>query len=329
MPRHCPELTLDLKRRSDVLYEDQPEWARRHAQDLVGSLTGHLPRPWHALADLVRLRTRGRFDPEIRAIARWVGVSWRRAMLGNVAPELALGRIAARPAPVVGVPGCSTLLLATPSGPVMARNMDFWPPELLARTSTLLRYRDAAGDRFLIAGWPGSVAVTTALSARGGFALATNALPFSGRVNPLGWPVLLCMRRILEDARSFEHALDLVLEARLAGPVAVILCGTRNDQRVVIEKTPARSALRRPDAPDAPLIATNHCLVLPRPRSIPHWFRTSAPRYDRLQELADGVRNPDDAGLLAMLTDPAVRQPFSAQHIIIRPAERTLLLWAA
>ncbi len=270
----------------------------------------------------------GRFDPEVRSIARWVDVSWRRAMLGNIAPELALGRLAARPCPV-GVPGCSTLLLATTSGPLMARNMDFWPPELLSRTSTLLRYRDALGDRFLIAGWPGSIAVASALSVRGRFALATNALPHSGRVDPLGWPVLLAMRRILEDARSFEHALDLVLRSRLAGPVAVILCGCRNDERAVIEKTPARTALRRPHRPGAPLVATNHYCVLPRPSTVPHWFRSSTPRYQRLLELADGLHNPDNDALLASLTDPGVRQTFTAQHMIIRPAEQALYLWAA
>lgn len=335
-------MTLDVSAAPGTWYAGQPDWARAHARDLVGTLTDHLPRAWHAFADLVRLRTRGRFDAEVRSIAAWAGVSWRRAMLANVAAELALGRLAARPRPAdgssasialdqrhSGLPGCSTMVLATPSGPVLARNMDFWPPEALSRTSVLLRYRDSEGERFVVAGWPGSVAVATGLSRRGGFALATNALPVSGRVNPLGWPVMLAMRRVLEDARSFEHALDLVARARLAGPVAVILCGPRNDERAVIEKIPRGVGVRRPQRDGAPLIATNDCRAVPPPSRIPAWFRTSGPRFDRLAELSDGSADPSDDHLLSMLTDSGVRQAFTAQHVIVRPADGVVRFWAA
>jgi len=335
-------MTLDLSGPPGSGYAGQPEWARAHARDLVMTFTEHLPRAWHALADLVRVRTRGRFDAEVRAIAAWAGVPWRRAMLGNVAAELALGRLAARPRPAdgadpplaldrshTGLPGCSTLALATPSGPVLARNLDFWPPEVLSRTSAVVRYRDAAGERFTVAAWPGSVAVATGLSHRGGFALATNAVPVGGRVNPLGWPVLLAMRGVLEDARSFEQALDMVVRARLAGPVAVILCGTRNEQRAVVERIPGRAGVRRPERDGAPLVATNDCRAVPPPARIPAWFRTSGPRFERLAALADGSVDPDDDRLLGMLTDPGVRQSFTAQHAIIRPGHGVVRMWAA
>jgi hypothetical protein len=58
---------------------------------------------------------------------------------------------------------------------------------------------------------------------------------------------------------------------------------------------------------------------------------TTCARYDALQEFFDGhrpERDVDDAELLYRLSDPRVIQGITAQHIILRPRERSVRLFA-
>ncbi len=78
----------------------------------------------YVIAQLARLRTCNRFHREIVAMARLAEVDWRQLMLANLSYDLVLAFM-----------GCSTIALPTAEGPVLARNMDWWPEDLLARAS--------------------------------------------------------------------------------------------------------------------------------------------------------------------------------------------------
>src|SRR4029077_14571897 len=105
------------------------------------------------LAYWVAVRTRNRFGAEFKAAARTIGADPRDIALANLSYDL-----------VVGALGCSTLVLPTPDGPVIARNMDWWPEGPLARASYLTRCTAGNDWRFSSAGFPGSVGVVTGLS---------------------------------------------------------------------------------------------------------------------------------------------------------------------
>ena len=141
--------------------------------------------------------------------------------------------------------------------------MDWWPEDVLARASCVVRFERQGEMQFCTAGWPGAVGVVTGLSARG-FAVALNAVMGPERFSRIGYPVLLHLRRVVEDARDFADALRMLARQRLIAPALFTLVGTANDERVVIERSPRRHALRWAEG-DAPLVATNDYRTLFRP----------------------------------------------------------------
>lgn len=309
-------LVLDVDQPVDRRLASIPEEAVVHARRLLEAVRREFPATVKGLADVVRLRTANRFHAEAAAAAEHVGVSWRDIILANVCYDLLLATF-----------GCSTAALATADGPVLARNMDFWPEDLLARATWGFRY--ARGDQGLVwlAGWPGGVGAVTGMSHTGRFALALNAAVGADGTDKTGYPVLLFLRCVLEDASGFEHALHLLSRQRLAASALITLVGMHNHQRVVIERTCRRHALRWPEG-DAPLIATNDYRLLDQPPDDPlnPLYRTACSRFDSLggfcTAFAAEGRVPDEA-LLYALTDPTVIQSITAQHVIMRPREGT------
>jgi hypothetical protein len=267
----------------------------------------------------VRLRTGNRFHAEACALARQVEATWREVMLANVSYDLVLAQF-----------GCSTVALATPAGPVVARNMDWWPEDILAQTSCVLRYRKQGELRFANAGWPGAIGVVTGLSARG-FAVVLNAVTCSEGMRKTGYPVLLHLRRVLEDADSFDEALAMLTNQALAASALVTLVGSANHERVVIERTPTRHAHRWPKG-DEPLVATNAYRMLEDGAAdalIP-LYGTACSRYDALTQFFgdQSAGSPiDDNRLLYILSDTSVIQGITAQHIIMRPGTKEIRLF--
>jgi hypothetical protein len=279
-----------------------------------------VPRKARLLAYWVALRTRNRFGREFKAAARVIGADPRDVALANLSYDL-----------VVGALGCSTVVLPTPDGPVVARNMDWWPEEPLARASYLIRCVEGTDWKFTSAGFPGAVGVVTGLSGRG-FAVILNAVTSPDPNCKTGYPVLLHLRRVVEDAADFNDALAMLSKQRLTTSALFTLAGSTNDQRVVVERAPRRHALRWA-RPNEPLITTNNYLLLDVPaaeRDAWDLERTSCGRYGRLCHLTS--RKPagepvTDEELLNWLTDAEVRQEITAQHVLIRPARGEMKLF--
>jgi hypothetical protein len=314
-----PTLDIDLAEPPSRRFAAIPTEAFALGRRLLDAVLREVPRGVRLAADWVRLRTGGRFQAEAVSLARQVNAGWRDVMLANISYDLVLASL-----------GCSTVALPTPGGPVVARNMDWWPEDLLARASYLVRCRRAGALQFANAGWPGAIGVVTGLSARG-FAVVLNAVLSPEGVRKTGYPVLLHLRRVLEDARDFDDALQMLCRQTLAAPALVTLAGTRNEQRVVVERTPTRHALRWPRGGE-PLVATNDYRLLDRPQTHagPEIYQTTCSRHDALCRFFAGHR-PDheveDAALLYILADPTVIQGITAQHIILRPRTREVRLF--
>jgi hypothetical protein len=306
-----PTVDLDLATPIGRLYDALPADVFHAGRSLLAVVMRDIPRPARALAYLVNLRTGGRFHREAVSLARQVEADWREVILANISYDLVLATF-----------GCSTVVLPTPSGPVVARNMDWWPEDALARASYLFRYFKDGKLRYANAGWPGAIGVVTGLSGRG-FAIVLNAVISSEGSSKTGYPVLLHLRRVLEDAEDFDAALKMLAQQHLASPALVTLVGSDNGQRVVIERTPTRHALRWANR-EEPLVATNDYRLLYKPvtRAGTEIYETTCGRYEALcrffaGHLADQEVN--DAALLYTLSDPTVIQTITAQHIIMRP----------
>jgi hypothetical protein len=314
-----PTIDIDVVQPLHRRYAGAPAEAFADARRLLNAVLREVPTGVRFVADWVRLRTANRFHAEAVALAAQVGAGWRDLMLANLSYDLILARM-----------GCSTVALATPSGPVLARNMDWWPEDLLAQTSYLIRCCRRGDLVYANAGWPGAIGVVSGLSARG-FALVLNAVVSPEGVRKTGYPVLLHLRRVLEDADDFDEALAMVRDQTLTSGGLITLVGTRNDQRVVVERTPNRHALRWARG-DEPLFTTNDYRLLARleMHDGPVIYQTTCSRYEALCRHFAGHRadrEAEDAALLYILSEPSVIQTITAQHVILRPRHGTVRLF--
>jgi hypothetical protein len=275
------------------------EHSRRLLADVAAALRRHpLAQP---AAELV-LRRYPRHAEQIAAVSRQLGCDPFDLTLANLSYDLALGQF-----------GCSTMVLATDEGPVVARNMDWMMPARIARASCVVPLPGGG----LSSGFVSAVGVVTGL-ARAGFAVVLNAIE-TGALNPDGYPVLLFLRHLLDDAGSFEEAVDMASRTPLAASALITLAGTSNEQRVCVERSPTEHRQRWAGG-NAPLLVTNHYRRLSA--------ADSCPRYACLERNASRLpKAPSAEDLLALLGHPNVRQDITAQEVLIWPAADQLRLF--
>ena len=134
------------------------------------------------------------------------------------------------------------------------------------------------------------------------------------------------LQRLFAGNAVADHVID-----RGAGRflVAAIHQGCR--QRAVIERTPTRHALRWA-GPDEPLFATNDYRLLFKPQAGTGSiiYETTCTRYEALCRFFAGHRpdrDVEDEELLGVLSDPAVIQSITAQHILMRPRTGAIRLF--
>jgi len=167
-------------------------------------------------------------------------------------------------AEVLGFPGiwflngsyqwsCTALARDEDGAPWLARTLD-WPFPGLGRFAELARMRGPVGD-FVNVTWPGYVGVLTAL-APGRFAAAINQGPMRRRsqaellrlydlaangIATLRYvraiPPDQLLRRVFEEADSYDRAKRMLETTPVARPVIYTLAGCHAGQRCVIERT--------------------------------------------------------------------------------------------
>lgn len=315
-----PAIGIDYSLPRSIRYRELEDKLGVETSDLLAAMRASFPKVSRRalmLGRVVDFRTRCRFHREAVALANIVGVDWRELMLAAVSYDYVLAHIA-----------CSTVALATNRGPLIARNMDWWPERELARASFVFCHFRRSSHTY-VAGWPGAIGVVTGMSDRG-FAFAMNAVTAPEGLRRTGYPVMLFLRRVLEDAASFDEALDMLARQRLASGCLVTLVGESNHQRVCVERRTTEAQLRWPDG-DEPLVTTNEYRKFESREAYPLnlLLHSSCGRYDALRELTSGLQgDADDEQLLYILTDSRIRMGITAQHVIMRPSENAIRLFA-
>jgi len=322
-PQYAIDLARPLGERFDVIGADTVA----EAYELFEAIRAEFPASALKLARMMDLRTGFRFHREARALGRLTGVDWRWLMLVNVSYSLVLTAM-----------GCSTVALATPDGPVLARNLDWTPEDKLAATSCTLAMERDGRLQYALAGWPGAMGAVTGLSGRG-FAIVLNAVLSKEKPRKTGYPVLLFLRKVLQDATDFDHAVRMLSRKTLIMSGLFTVVGTTNDQRVCIERTPTRAKLRRP-RDDEPLVTTNRYIAFadaarPTPPADPNadsgdFFDCTHSRYENLLRLVGDIppeMHSDSTALLTALTDENVCQDITAQHVIMQPRTHRIELY--
>jgi hypothetical protein len=308
----CPSCSIDLDAPKEERFQKLPSELIEHSRNLIYALSDVLESsvpgafPYDEAATLIKQATKGHFDQEAEEVALAHSVEADRVLCTQAIYDIALAM------------GCATIVLPTSSGPIMARNMD-WPPEdKIALASCLMHYQRGGKTKFTNAGFTSGIGAVTGMSANG-FALAVNAV--SGDLDQQGFPMLLFLRFVLENAEGFDQALDWLTRQRLAMSGMITLVGTKNEQRVVIERETADrtrdrcSAKLRFAEADKPLITTNHFRAFEATED-----DRACSRYARLEEILKTPPSTDADSLLSILNDIQVKQDITAQQVIAQPA---------
>lgn len=195
----------------------------------------------------------GRHRRELLALAHAMGDE-RRVVRGNTLFDLKN----LRPWRLFG---CSSLALSAArtrtSGPLLARNLDFFPLGYLHNFGLVTVYRGSGGRRFAAVGFPGSVGVFSGMNDVGLVAVTHEvfAPPGSG-FNPRGEPFAATCRRVLETCATVDQAHAVFRATQRTTSVSVTVCDTTD--QAVFELSP-EFVVRRDTAHGA-VACANHFL---------------------------------------------------------------------
>jgi hypothetical protein len=215
--------------------------------------------------------------------------------------------------------GCTAFAVDTPDGVLHARNLDWWTVEsALARFTVVCHFLGAAAGEFTTVTWPGFVGAFSGM-APGRFAITLNAV-LSTDPAQLGTPVVLLIRRVLEEARSFDEARAILSETPIPCDCLLLLTGTRPGEMVVIERTPGRHALR--EGVNGYVCVTNGYQVLDAGLGhAPSGLLASwCQRYNSVCGLLEERRPRSPEDCFGYLSDPAVRMDITVQQMVFRAA---------
>ena len=299
------EFTLDLRdepRRRWQLDAERVHQARELLRS-YGQELGVSPLLAAGMSAMVRPHLAPEHWAEIEGIAAGLGVPLHEALLGNLYYDA-----------LKFVLGCTAIAVDTPSGPLHARNLDWWTANrMLADFCLLTRFEHAPAGPFVTVGWPGFAGALSGL-APGRFAVTLNAA-LSDERGQLAAPITFLIRTVLERAASYAEAVELLTETRIACDCLLLVTGIGPGELVVIERTPTRHALRQPEG--GVLHVTNEFrLIEVRPGAPRNELqRTSCGRFERMGELLAREQPADFAACFAHLSDPAVKMEITVQQM--------------
>jgi isopenicillin-N N-acyltransferase-like protein len=217
---------------------------------------------------------------------------------------------------------CSALLVekdkSATGGPLLGRNLDYPSLGYTHHYSLVTVYRPKGKLAFVSVGFPGLVGVLSGMNESG---LALGVLEVFGAkgsdpsFDAKGTPYGLCLRRVLEQARTIDEAKKVLEEMRRTTTINVAIADCR--EVAVFEITPKKVVKRSSRA--GYCMATNHfnCPEL-KPDNPPNVQR-SLERYARLEEAGkDGEKM--DVAKLGKHLDAVNLGTHTLQTMIFEPA---------
>ncbi len=242
---------------------------------------------------------------ELGGIARLLDLPFDRLLLANLAYDALRGQTF----------GCTAFAVETAEGPLHARNLDWGEGQALREHTTVFDGVEGDAVRCSIVGWPGVIGAFTGV-APGRLSVSLNAV-CSADAAEGAQPVVLLLRQLLEQA-TYDEAVLVLSTTALPCDCLLLVCGAEPGQRCVIERTPRRAAVRRPNR-GGPLVVTNEYESLraeAQPFGDGELAATACARYQRVSTLLwqDPAADP-----FAVLDDALVRLPGTAQQVVMAP----------
>lgn len=212
--------------------------------------------------------------------------------------------------------GCTSFAFDTERGPIHARNLDWWSDnDLLSSSSILVNYVGGSLGNFSSVAWPGYNGVLSGF-APGRFAITLNAV-LSDDPFEISIPISYEIRKAFETFSTFEEVVSHFQTTTLATDCLLLISGTQQNEMVVIERTPKRSATR--EAKDGRISVANEYIALATSKSEDQseLQATSNGRYNRINSLLKATPK-DFETCLAFLSDTQVKMNMTVQQMVFQ-----------
>ena len=304
------EITIDLRRPPEERWRLTPE-QRGQARELLALYKADLGIPpdlGEFLAASARELVRPDHWAELESLSLSVGVPLSDTVLCNFYYDA-----------LKVVIGCTAFAADTADGVLHARNLDWWTSSaILSRYTLACNFVGGAAGEFTTIGWPGFTGAFSGV-APGRFAVTLNAVLSLEPAVP-AMPVVLTLRSVLEEARSFDEALSVLSAASLPSDSLLLLTGTRAGEHAVIERTPSRCAVRRGQRGFTCVTNDYRQINVNAERPLSEVLATSCGRLKRIEALLSGAmpRTPEDC--FQYLSDPAVMMRITVQQMVFHAA---------
>jgi hypothetical protein len=286
----------------------------------------------HAIVRVMETQIPPRYRREIAGVARAADVSYGDLLMLSCFDDV-LANLRSLAA-MVGRLGCSAYALMgerTAGGDLLCgRNLDYFvasatgddvwaATNFMKENVVVVEYTPADCPSFLSVGWPGFIGVATGLSASG---LTASALVVQTTRNwPAATPSCFLYRRVMEEARTLDQAVEILRSARRTQGHNVLLGSGEEKTAAVVEYSPWGFAVRRPE--NGWIATTNHFNDVEMVRRYARFtYQGSTERLARLDELSGRAEPPpakaDDIGRF-LLNSETRRPDLDAYCSVLNP----------
>ena len=125
--------------------------------------------------------------------------------------------------------GCTAFAVNAGGSVLHGRNLDWWTQNAaLAHYTAVTHFIGGPAGPFTTVGWPGFVGASSGV-ANGRFAVTLNAV-LSLEPAQAATPVVLLLRTVLEEARTFDEAVATLSDALLPCDCLLLITGTRSGE---------------------------------------------------------------------------------------------------
>lgn len=309
------EFLIDMTLPAEERWQDVIASCRRNALKLARWALAALERV--PLSHVIRgaiaashRRSDNLYDDDLSAWAAGLGMPQRDLMAVNAAHELAqFGEAKLTCASVV--------LAAKKLGLVHGRNLD-WDMKSLG-DSTVVYHFVGGPLEYMAISFPGLVGVVNGMGP-GRFSVTLNRATPQGRPT-LDWGPQVLVRYVLETARDFNQALELLASTPLRTPGLFTLASADGEHACVIERTRKEYAIREFDG--SPLVATSHYLSpeLEQHNTAPPLVEVSQTQLHAAKHAAEHVEMADLGDLFEVLNTEGVVTDSTCQQVAFAPQD--------
>jgi len=210
--------------------------------------------------------------------------------------------------------GCTAFALETNQGMLHARNLDWWTENnILSKFSKIFDFQRNGQTVFKTVGWVGFVGALSGVKPNH-FSISLNAVS-SSDLPQVATPISFLLRDVLDGAGTYADAQLILEQTSIASDCLLLLAGTQKGEKLVIERTPKRSATRVSNS-DFIIVTNDYKLLENNETGTSELQATSCRRYDRAEQLLAESAPKDMQGCLSVLKDDRIVMAITVQQMV-------------